>query len=752
MAIYYDRNSGTLTLNTKNTTYQMKADALATLLHTYYGTKTDTSDMSYAIHMQDRGMSGNPHEIGALDRSYSLDQLPQEVSCFGTGDYRATSMQITNEDGTKALRLRYAGHEIRKGKYCLPGLPAAYDEAGTAETLVVTMKDTESHVTVELYYGVFAELDVITRAARIVNDGPGVKYVNKAGSMNLDFITGDFDLITFYGKWARERIPVRTPVNHGRLSVGSVRGSSSSHYNPSAILCDRTATEDVGDAYGFAYVYSGDFLFEAEKDQNNTTRLVCAIHPEDFTWKLQPGEDFWTPEILMTYSADGFARLSNNFHEFIRKHIVRGKWRDIRRPILINNWEGTYFNFNGDKLVAIAEDAAKLGIEMFVMDDGWFGKREDDNTGLGDWFPNEQKLGCSLKELGERIVGTGVRFGIWFEPEAISEDSDLYRAHPDWAMAIPGREPNLSRNELILNLGREDVQAYILERMTEILRSAPISYVKWDFNRNVCDKFTAGLPADQQGEVAHRFVLGTYHVLETLITEFPDLLIEGCSGGGGRFDAGMLYYTPQIWCSDDTDPIERLKIQYGTSFIYPVNTMGAHVSASPNHQTWRSTPLQTRGVAAMSGTFGYELDLNKLSDAEKEEIRRQVLVFKDLYETLQQGEYYRLNTPDSATCTVWEQVSRDRRNAVVNAVYHYGQANHAPQYVKLKGLNKDGAYRMRLIDGHGAERLPKHEKEVFEEGRTYSGRTLMTRGLYIPIYLQEYQSWQIVLEEAYGTH
>ena len=748
MAVYYDPETRTFTLSTRNTTYQMKADELGTLLHTYYGTKTDTSDLSYAIHMQDRGLSGNPFETGQTDRGYSLDQLPQEVSCFGTGDYRTSSMKITNEDGTAALRLKYADHKIRKGKYSLPGLPASYDGEGAAQTLSITMRDEESGVTVELYYGVFADLDVITRAARIVNDGPGAKYVNKAGSMNLDFVSGEFDLITFYGKWARERVTERTPVNHGNLSIGSVRGASSPHYNPSAILCERSATETAGEAYGFAYVYSGDFLFEAEKDQIDQTRLVCSIHPMDFTWKLAPGESFYTPEILMTYSADGFAGLSNHFHEFIRKHIVRGKWRDIRRPVLINNWEGTYFDFNGDKLVAIAKDAAELGIELFVMDDGWFGKREDDNSGLGDWYPNEKKLGCTLKELGERIEDTGVKFGIWFEPEAVSEDSDLYREHPEWAMTIPGRLPNRSRNELILNMGREDVQDYILERMTEILRSAPISYVKWDFNRSVCDKFIETLPPDRQGEIAHRFTLGTYRVLEELIRTFPELLIEGCSSGGGRFDAGMLYYTPQIWCSDDTDPIERLTIQYGTSFIYPPNTMGAHVSASPNHQTRRVTPLQTRGVTAMSGTFGYELDLNKLTDEEKQEVKRQVRVFRDLYETLEQGEYYRLTTPFSDTCTVWEQVSRDKRTAVVNAVYHYARANHTPVYVRLRGLDTEKTYRLRLTEGNDYKTLPEHEQILFEEGRTFTGRTLMTRGIFIPIYLTEYQAWQIIAEEA----
>ena len=748
MSIIYNASQRTLTLHTRNTTYQMKIDGEDTLLHTYYGKKTDGEDMSYALFRINRGFSGNPYEKGKTDRSYSLDTLCQEYSGFGVGDYRITAAKVLNEDGSRALRLRYVSHEILPGKYNIPGLPASYDETGEAETLIVTLEDREAALKVLLYYGVFAGKDVITRAAKIINEAEAPKAVEKAASMQLDMKAGDYDMITFYGKWGRERQPERTPVTHGVHSAGSVRGSSSHFYNPSLILAEHNATEFTGEAYGFTFVYSNEFLLELEKDAIDQTRILMGIHPDDFSWTLQPGEEFFTPEALMTFSDSGISEVSNHFHEFIRKNIVRGKWRDERRPVLINNWEGTYFNFTGDKLVAIAKDAAALGVEMFVLDDGWFGKRESDNSGLGDWIPNEKKLGCTLSELGERIRDTGVRFGLWFEPEVISEDSDLYRAHPDWAVAIPGRQPDLSRNELIIDMSRKDVQDYLIGIMEKVIKAGGISYVKWDFNRNICDKYSRALLKEKQGEMAHRFMLGTYRVLETLLSDFPELLIEGCSGGGGRFDCGMLHYTPQIWTSDNSDPIERLFIQYGTSFIYPVNTMGAHVSASPNHQTGRNTPMETRGAVAMSGTFGYELDVNKLSPEEKAEMQREIRVFKELHPTIQYGNYYRLTSPESFTCTVFEEADKDGSRAVVNAVYHMVRANHVPVFVRLQGLLPEEKYTLRLVEGHGEEKLDSLQKAVFDGKTEYSGRTLMTQGIYIPQYTKEYQSWQILAEKV----
>ena len=747
MSITVCEEARTITLHTKNSSYQMKADEYGTLLHNWYGGKTGEEDLSYLFYRTNRGFSGNPHEAGKTDRSYSLDTLPQEISTFGAGDYRITALRIRNGAGDRALRLRYEGYEITPGKYSLPGLPASYSEEEKAETLTVTLKDPESGIRCELLYGVFEEEDVITRAIRIINDSDEEKHLLKAGSLNLDFLDGSFDVIDFYGKWAAERRVERQKLGHGIRSFGSVRGTSSHHYNPSLILCGRNTTEEQGFCYGMAFVYSGEYQLEIEKEQSDQVRVVLGIHPDDFDWVLKPGEDFHTPEVLLSWSGTGIGNLSGNFHRFIRKHIVRGPWRDARRPVLINNWEGTYFDFTGEKLLGIAEEASKLGIELFVLDDGWFGKRDDDNSGLGDWFPNEKKLGCSLRELGKNINTLGLKFGLWFEPETVSEDSDLYRAHPEWAVAVPGRAPDLSRNELLLDMANPEVQEYLIDRMSDVIGNAPVSYVKWDYNRNLCDKYSHALPKERQGEMAHRFTLGTYRVLETILSRFPYLLIEGCSGGGGRFDCGMLYYTPQIWCSDNTDAIDRLLIQYGTSFIYPVNTMGAHVSAVPNHQVGRVTPLETRAVPAMSGTFGYELDPARLTEAEKAEIRRETALFKELYPVLQYGRYFRLKSPYSETCTVWEQAAEDGRTAVLSAVYHTVRANSAPVYVKLKGLIPEARYTLKLIPGTDG-RMPSDERTaaLFRGEKEFTGETLMTAGLYVPMYLKDYQSWQILIQ------
>ena len=741
MAVYTDRESRVFTLQTKNTTYQMKADDKGVFLHTYYGEKTDNSDKSYLIRCADRGFSGNPYEVGTFDRSYSLDMLPQEYSCFGTGDYRISALRVRQADGSRAAELRYAGCETRKGKYAIPGLPAAYGAQEEADTLEVILKDEACGIEVRLLYGVFEKKDVITRAVRITNRSERPVVLEKAASLCLDWQQGEFDWLTFYGRHAMERNVQRTGIAHGVQSVGSVRGASSHHYNPFAVLCEKGTDETKGLCYGFSFMYSGEFLIEAEKDQADQTRFVCGIHPDDFDWTLNPGESFDTPEVLMSCSAEGFGGMSRNLHDLIRENVCRGEWKHKRRPILINNWEGTYFDFTGDKLVSIAEEAAKLGVELFVMDDGWFGKRDSDNSGLGDWYPNEEKLGCTLKELGERIEALGMKFGIWFEPECISEDSDLYRAHPDWAVQIPGRKPNLSRNQLILDFSREDVQEYIIERLSAVLDSAPISYVKWDFNRSICDKFSANLSAGRQGEMAHRFVLGLYRVLEELLERYPHLLLEGCSGGGGRFDTGMLYYSPQIWCSDDTDAIERLQIQYGTSFAYPVNTMGAHVSAVPNHQTGRVTPIATRACVAMAGTFGYELDVNKMTDEEKEAVKRQIQIFKEQYDLISYGDYYRLTDVQKSSCAVWETVAKDGSEALVSAVWQHVQATPAFLNVKVRGLCEDGMYRVM--------RTALKEKDAGaqeKEDQVISGSSLMHGGLPIPAADGEYAAWQIYLE------
>ncbi|MFY9177126.1 MAG: alpha-galactosidase [Caldicoprobacterales bacterium] len=618
------------------------------------------------------------------------------------------------------------------------------------------LKDPYSHVEVHLYYGVLEKNDIITRAVKVVNKGSEKIVVEKAASLSLDWISQDFDWITFYGRHNMERIPQRSAINHGIQAIGSVRGTSSHHYNPFAILCEKGADETKGQCFGISFVYSGEFLMEVEKDQVNQTRLVCGIHPDNFEWNLLPGEEFNSPEAIMTYSPHGFGQLSRNLHETIREHICRGEWKHKRRPVLVNNWEATYFNFTGDQLVEIAKDAAKLGVELFVLDDGWFGKRDNDNSGLGDWYPNEEKLGCSLKELAERILDTGVEFGIWFEPEAISEDSNLYREHPEWVVRIPGRPPALSRNQLVLDFSRKDVQDYIIERMSDILSEVPITYVKWDFNRSICDKFSNELGPEYQGEFAHRYVLGLYRVLEELTTKFPHILFEGCSGGGGRFDPGMLYYTPHIWCSDNTDPIARLTIQYGTSFGYPVSTVGAHVSTVPNHQTRRVTPFSTRAYVAMSGIFGYQLDISKMTEEEKDDIRKQIEIYKNRYDLIQNGHYYRLLPPTSDMCTVWEIAAKDGKEAIITAVYHNVEANPAPVMVQVQGLNESGSYQLELDTVFWEDKLDEKVKNWllsklpygYGEGELISGAALMKGGLVIPPAFQEYQAWQIIIKQC----
>ena len=692
MAIVFDKENRLFTLCTKNSMYQMKADDKGILLHTYYGRKTDICDYSYLIQRRDHGFSGNPDEA-AGDRTYSTDTLPQEYSSFGSGDYRESALDIRYDNGTRTLGLRYEGYEIIKGKYSIPGLPAMYADENEAETLVITLRDDVQDVRVKLYYGVVKDLDVITRSVSVENHGKAPVQLERVMSLCLDQPYGDWDWMTFYGKHEMERQLSRTPIHHGVQSVGSLRGASSHQYNPFVMLADKNATETSGECYGFSLLYSGNFLAAAEKDQFDQTRLIMGIHPGNFEFLLREGEIFHAPEVMMVYSAEGFEKMSNCYHKAVREHVCRGRFKLERRPVLINNWEGTYFDFTGEKLLEMAKEAASCGVELFVMDDGWFGKRDDDNSGLGDWQVNEKKLGCTLSELAERIHGLGMKFGIWYEPECVSEDSDLYRAHPDWAFTVPGRRPNRGRNQLVLDFSREDVRNHIFDEMTKVLDKADVDYLKWDFNRSISDIYCAALPADRQGEVPHRYVLGLYEFLDRLGKRYPDMLIEGCSGGGGRFDAGMLHYTSQIWCSDDTDTIERLKIQYGTSFAYPVSAVGSHVSACPNHQTGRFVPFETRAAVAMAGTFGYELDLNKLTDEEIAEVKTQIIFMKEYRELIQFGNFYRLKSPFDGNETVWMTVSEDKRKALVFWYRERNVVNAEFTRVRLQGLNPDFIYK-----------------------------------------------------------
>ena len=723
MGIIYCEKDRTFTLQTKNTTYQMQVDRYGFLLHLYYGKKTDGC-MDYLLTYYDRGFSGNPYDAGE-DRTYSMDTLPQEFPCYGNGDFRSTAFAVENADGSMSCDLRYKSHKIFDGKYNLEGLPAVYASEEEAQTLEILMEDPVTGVKVVLLYGVLPAQDIITRSVCVKNESNGKIYLNKIESASLDFLYGDYELLTFYGRHAMERNVQRVPVVHGTQKIGSVRGTSSHQYNPMMILAERETTEDKGNCYAMSFVYSGCFQGEVLKDQLNQTRMMLGLQEEAFRYPLEKGEMFQAPEVILSYSAQGMNQLSQNLHQCIRQHICRGKYKEQIRPVLINSWEAAYFDFTGDTIYELAKAAKEVNIDMLVMDDGWFGKRDDDNSGLGDWFVNEKKLGGTLGNLIERINDLGVKFGIWIEPEMVSEDSDLYRKHPDWALTVPGRKPVRSRNQLVLDFSRKEVVDEIYDQICKVLDQGNIEYVKWDMNRSLMDIYSAA--TKDQGRVLHDYVLGLYDFLERLVQRYPNLLIEGCSGGGGRFDAGMMYYTPQIWCSDNTDAIDRLKIQYGTSFGYPVSVVGSHVSAVPNHQTGRKTPLHTRGVVAMSGTFGYELDLMNLSEEEKQEIREQIAEYKNYAPIIQNGLYYRLSDPRKEEICAWEFVHTDENGqsrVLVNVVMQAIHGNMTVNYIKLQGLEETAVYR--------------EEKS----GKRYSGATLMYGGMPLPVELGEYLAYQ----------
>ena len=723
MGIIYCEKDRIFTLQTKNTTYQMQVDRYGFLLHLYYGKKTDTC-MDYLLTYYDRGFSGNPYDAGE-DRTYSMDTLPQEFPCYGNGDFRSTAFAVENADGSMSCDLRYKSHKIFDGKYNLEGLPAVYASEEEAQTLEILMEDPVTGVKVVLLYGVLPAQDIITRSVCVKNESSGKIYLNKIESASLDFLYGDYELLTFYGRHAMERNVQRVPVVHGTQKIGSVRGTSSHQYNPMMILAEKETTEDKGNCYAMSFVYSGCFQGEVLKDQLNQTRMMLGLQEEAFRYPLETGEMFQAPEVILSYSSEGMNRLSQNLHHCIRQHICRGKYKEEIRPILINSWEAAYFDFTGDTIYELAKAAKEVNIDMLVMDDGWFGKRDDDNSGLGDWFVNEKKLGGTLGNLIKRINDLGVKFGIWIEPEMVSEDSDLYRKHPDWALTVPGRNPVRSRNQLVLDFSRKEVVDAIYDQICKVLDQGNIEYVKWDMNRSLMDVYSS--VTRDQGRVLHDYVLGLYDFLERLVQRYPNLLIEGCSGGGGRFDAGMMYYTPQIWCSDNTDAIDRLQIQYGTSFGYPVSVVGSHVSAVPNHQTGRKTPLHTRGVVAMSGTFGYELNLMKLSEEEKQEIREQIAEYKSYAPIIQNGLYYRLSDPTTEEICAWEFVHTDEKEqskVLLNIVMQVIHGNMTVNYVKLQGLEETAVYR--------------EEKS----GKRYTGAALMYGGMPLPIEPGEYQAYQ----------
>ncbi len=711
MNIMVDEKAKVFHLQTKNTSYIMKVAKDRYLAHVYWGKKIKTPDMENAQINSWVSFGAAPD---SRDKSYSLDYIRQEYPTGCQTDYRMPALEALFADGSRAVELIYDSYRITAGKPKLKGLPATYvEDDAEADTLEITLVDALKKMRVVLMYTAYHELDVITRSVRIVNESADRIVLEKAFSMSLDFETSKYDLIQLPGAWGRERHMERTSLRSGLQSIQSRRGASSHQMNPFFVLADRDANEEYGNVYGFNLVYSGNFHGGAEVDQLFQTRAFLGINDYDFSWLLESGESFQTPEAVMVYSAHGLGEMSRTYHKLYRTRLVRGKYRDAVRPILANNWEGTYFDFNEEKILGLAKEAAELGIELMVLDDGWFGKRNDDTSSLGDWYVNKEKLPEGISGLAKKVREYGIRFGLWFEPEMVSPDSDLYREHPDWCIHIPGRERTECRNQLTLDLSREEVCNYIIKTVSDILDEAEISYVKWDMNRHMTELGSAGLPPERQKEMPHRYMLGLYRVMEEIVSSHPDVLFESCSGGGGRFDPGMLYYMPQTWTSDDTDAVERLYIQYGTSLAYPISAMGSHVSAVPNHQANRVTSLKMRGDVAMSGNFGYELDLMKFTEEEKEQVKAQIAQYKDLRTFIQSGDMYRLENPFEGNTAAWEFVSEDGNDIFAAYFRILCEVNPGISRMKFQALDPEAQY------------------EVVGEGKVYSGDELMEVGILV---------------------
>lgn len=659
----------------------------------YYGKRlTHREDFSHLFEYAMRDMS--PHAFEG-NSTFSLENIKQEYPTFGCGDMRFPAYEIERENGSHVVEFVYKEHKIYNGKPKLEGLPATYVESDDeAQTLELVLEDTSINTRIVLLYTIYEAFPVIARSVRFECDSDEKITLLSAMSACVDLPDKDYEMIDLAGVWARERYVRRHKMDYGIQSIYSMRGCSSYQFNPFLALARENADEFQGQVYGFSLVYSGNFLAQTEVDNYDTARVLMGIHPNGFKWTLGKGESFQTPEMVMVYSEAGLNGMSQTFHKLYRTRLARGTWRDKVRPILINSWEAFYFDFDAPKLLGLADAAADLGMELFVLDDGWFGKRDDSTSSLGDWYPNEEKLKGTLKELAEKINAKGLKFGLWIEPEMTNKDSDLYRAHPDWLLAEQGKRICHSRTQYVLDFSKKEVREYIGDMLENLLAEVPVSYIKWDMNRTFSEVFSNGNDREYQGKVCHKYILGVYELYERLTSRFPHVLFESCASGGARFDPGMLYYAPQGWTSDDTDAIERLKIQYGTSMVYPVSCMGSHVSASPNHQTNRVTPLETRADVAYFGTFGYELDLLKLGEEDKAEIRRQIAFMKEKRDLIQKGTFYRLKSPFEGNETAWMIVSEDQKKALVGYYRVMQPVNVGFKRLKLKGLKEDTCYKV----------------------------------------------------------
>ena len=696
--IFFDKTQQTFRLETPNSSYHICITQKGYVSHAYYGAKIGSDDISYLTRQFEYGFSNS--DIFREKHSL-LDFLPMEYPFDGVGDFRKSAIAITNQNGNNAVELKYKDYKIIDGTVQLDGLPCVFGEKSSCQTLEIFTEDEVLGLEVILFYTVFEDNDAIVRSAKIINNNKNGETVliKKALSLSFDMDDDNFDMITLHGSWARERHIDRRPVHMGLQGTESIRGETSHQEHPFMAILNHNADNDSGNVYGVNFIYSGNFIASVQKNQFGSIRTQIGINPENFTWQLEAGQCFETPQAVLVFSSEGLNGMSHIFHDLYREHLIRSPYKKTMRPILINNWEATYFNFDEEKLLDIAREAHKDGIEMLVMDDGWFGHRNSDDSSLGDWFVNENKLKGGLKNLVDKVNEIGMKFGIWFEPEMISPDSTLFKNHPDYAIQIPGREPGMSRQQLVLDITRKEVRECIYNQISKILHSANIEYVKWDMNRQLSDIGSLDLHGTKNGEFFHRYVLAVYEMQEKLITEFPNLLLENCSGGGARFDPGMLYYSPQIWCSDDTDAIERLEIQEGTALMYPLSSMGAHVSVCPNHAVGRNTPFKTRGYVALAGTFGYELDITKLSEEDRTIIPHQIELYKKYSDIVRNGDYWRIASySENHEFDCWACISKDKNKALITFVQVLNHPNFKTRFIKVKGICAESNYLVHYLD------------------------------------------------------
>lgn len=689
MAITYVNDWKTFFLDGKDVTYAIHINKMNCAEHLYFGKKIAHEPLFFT---RGNGVGGcivtapGCDDLRAAFNSYST--YPAEIAFFGTGDYREPCVEVLNPAGDRLVRLLYTGYDILPEKPAIPGMPSLTG----GETLVLHLEDPDTKFGADLYYTVYDDCDVIARHIVYKNNSDGVIRLNRAYSFSLALPTQDYDVISFYGAWAVERTPERTPMRHGVVSVDSKRTSSSSTLNPMIAVIDSDGDEDRGEAWGFNLVYSSSFVLKAEGNVHGAANITGGINDFDFSWKLDAGDTFATPEAVIAYSAEGLGGMSRAFHDAYRNHLINPRFVKSPRPLLINNWEGTYFNFNNEKLMAIVDAVEGTGIDTFVLDDGWFGKRENEFSGLGDWFVNTKKLEGGLSRVIDHVHSKGMKFGLWFEPEMVSEDSDLFRAHPDYAIQVPGRERCHGRHQLVLDLTRAEVRDYIVNIVNKMLDENGIDYVKWDYNRNITESFSVGRDADRQAEFAHRYALGLYDLFERIIETHPNVFFEGCASGGARFDPAILHYFSQIWTSDNSDAESRTQIQYGTSFAYPLSAMSCHVSACPNHQTRRETPFATRANIAQLGATGYELDTTAFTDEDRKAVRAQTEEYRAIQDLILKGDLYRIDDPFTSNFFSEAVVSKDKNEAILTAYRRMGGADMDLKRIRMKGLDPEKTY------------------------------------------------------------